>query len=70
MYNDGKYHIEYKQHEYLNGYVQSDWTLVNTLGEDCTKNGITLRFNTKENAQKFCDKANQCSEGGLITNFT
>lgn len=69
-YTDGKYHIEYKNHLYFNGYSQPDWTIVNVYGEDCRgKNGITLRFDTKENAQKYCDKLNVCPEGAVIRNI-
>jgi hypothetical protein len=66
-YPDGKYHIEYIKHEYLGGYEQSDWTIVNAYGEQCTKDGVTLRFGKKEDAERYCAKINICPEGAAIT---
>ncbi len=69
-YTDGQYHIEWMMHEYFGGYQEPAWTLVNCYGEVCRKNGITMSYNNEEAAQKSCDKANQCPDGGIITNFT
>lgn len=69
-YDDGLYHVEWMEHEYFNGYRQADWTLVNVYGEPCRRNGITIRYGTKEAADRDCAKANVDAAGGLITNFT
>ena len=69
QYNDGKYHIELITHTYLGGYEYPGWTLVNTFGEMCRKNGRTIVFNDQDKAQKYCDKLNMCPDGGIITNM-
>ena len=69
-YKDSKYHIEYKEHEYFGGYKESSWTIVNVFGENCRNTkGNTIRFTSKEGAQKYCDKLNICPEGGILTNL-
>lgn len=69
-YCDGKYHLEYLNFSYFNGYQEADYTIVNIYGEPCKKNGNTLRFDTEKNAQKYLDKVNETPDGGIITNFT
>lgn len=69
-YHDSKYHIEWLPFEYLGGYCEFSWAIVNVYGETCRKDGITIRFNDKIPAQKYCDKINECSDGGIVTNFT
>ena len=67
QYNDGKYHLEYIEHEYLGGYKCFDWTVVNTLGEPCTVNNITVSFRNKVDAERYIAKLNVCPDGGMIT---
>lgn len=68
-YTDGRYHIEQIKHEYLGGYVQSDWTLVNIYGEPCIGEHGALRFVDREAAQAYCDRVNITPDGGVVTNF-
>ena len=69
-YTDGKYHIEYKEHEYFGGYKEPSWTLVNVFGESCRNTkGNTIHFTSKERAQKYCDILNICPDGGILTNL-
>lgn len=68
-YTDEQYHLEWINHQYLGDYWEHSWTVVNVYGEPCRIDGITIRFDNKQNAEKYLAKLNHCNEGGLLTNL-
>ena len=75
VYDDGKYHVEVRSFEFLGGYSESFYTIVNTLGEVCTfttsEGDIReVKFSKKEHAEAHCNQLNHCPAGALITNLT
>jgi hypothetical protein len=69
-YDDGQYHVEYLEFEYLGGVKYWDYCIVNVYGEICHKNGNSLRYVDRFWADKLCNYLNQCPNGAIITNLT
>lgn len=52
------YHVALIQHEYLGGYRALEWTLVDESGNHYRRNGVTLRFSTRDAAEDYADNLN------------
>lgn len=69
-HNDSKYHVVHILHSYMGGYQEYGYSIENVYGELCKEDGRTLVYLTEGTAQSACDKLNQCSDGGVMTNLT
>lgn len=51
--------VRWLMHEYLGGYQQPSWTIVDEIGQPVRKDSVTLCFSDKSKALAYCEKMNK-----------